>query len=292
VRRTILTVTAVAAAVVSLPGVAAAADPTYVTPADISASCTAPLTTTFCEFERGAGTVQIGAGSTDAAFGGTDHLLISTPVDVSTNPGNAKAYALSYEFAGDLLADIDTLRYSSRVTSVSTANPEQAPALNIEIDRNGGPLETGDYAVLVWEPLYVEAESIAANVWLTRSPSSADGGWWSPANGTTTDAVGALGFPTYTADWADVQNSPALAGATVLGIGVNQGGGNQGLASEVDLLTVNTTVYDFQRTVPVEQLTPTAKQDCKGNGWTAFNAPTFKNQGECVSFLMTQRSGR
>ena len=78
----------------------------------------------------------------------------------------------------------------------------------------------------------------------------------------------------------------------MLGIGVNQGGGNQGLASEVDLLQVNGTVYDFESKVPVKLLTPTAKQDCKGNNWTTFNAPTFRNQGECVSSLMSARSGR
>jgi hypothetical protein len=289
VRRTILTATAVVAAVVSLPGVAAAADPTYVIPTDISAACDPTMTTTFCEFERGAGTVGIGAGSTDAAFGGTDHLLFDTPLDVPTNPGNAKATVFSYEFAGDLLADIDTLGYSSLVTRVSTANADQAPALNITIDSNG-PEAAGGFATLVWEPIYVDGESTDADTWITRSPSTADGGWWSPQSGTTTGVVGALGFPAYTATWADVQE--ALPNATVSGIGVNQGGGNQGLASEVDLLQVNSTVYDFEQKVPVKQLTPTTKQDCKVNSWATFNAPTFRNQGECVSFLMSQRPGR
>jgi hypothetical protein len=293
VRRTILTATAVAAAVISLPGVASAGETTDVTPFDISASCSATMTTTFCEFQRGKGAVEIGAGTPNPAFGGTDHLLFDTPVftdeDPATNenPGHSKATVFSYEFAGELLTDIDTLGYSSRVTRVSTANADQAPALNIEIDRNGGKLETGDYATLVWEPVYVDGESTEADVWLTRSPSTADGGWWSNANGTTTNVAGALGFPSYTADWAAVQNSPALAGATVLGIGVNQGGGNQGLASEVDLLRVNSTVYDFEAA-----RTPVAKADCKGNNWTTFNEPTFRNQGECVSLLMSQRPGR
>ena len=78
----------------------------------------------------------------------------------------------------------------------------------------------------------------------------------------------------------------------MLGIGINQGGGNPGLASEVDLLRVNGTVYDFESTAPVKELTPTAKNDCKGDNWTTFNAPTFRNQGQCVSFLMSARSGR
>lgn len=30
---------------------------------------------------------------------------------------------------------------------------------------------------------------------------------------------------------------------------------------------------------------PTNKDQCKNNGWKAFNNPTFKNQGDCVSFV-------
>jgi hypothetical protein len=32
---------------------------------------------------------------------------------------------------------------------------------------------------------------------------------------------------------------------------------------------------------------PSTKDDCKNTGWTAFNNPTFKNQGDCVSFVAT-----
>lgn len=32
---------------------------------------------------------------------------------------------------------------------------------------------------------------------------------------------------------------------------------------------------------------PTNKDQCKANGWMTFNNPTFKNQGDCVSFVAT-----
>jgi hypothetical protein len=274
-RRTILTSAAVVAAVLSLPGTASAAAKTYVIPTDVAPACSSGQTVPFCEFQRGTGTVEIGPGEPDAASG-TEHLLLST------QDSNAKAYALSYEFAGRPLSDIDSLGYRSYVVEPGTSNPEQAPALNIEIDRNGGPLQSGDYAVLVWEPLYVEGESTEDGVWLDRSPSTSRGGWWSPANGTTTDAAGPLGFRTYTADWTAVQT--ALPGATVLGIGVNQGGGNPGLLAQVDLLQVNGTVHDFERELPY----PTAKEQCKKNGWAEFTAPEFRNQGQCVSWVARQ----
>ena len=32
---------------------------------------------------------------------------------------------------------------------------------------------------------------------------------------------------------------------------------------------------------------PTSKDQCKKNGWKSFNNPTFKNQGDCVSYVAT-----
>jgi hypothetical protein len=275
-RRTILAAAAVSAAVIGLPGTALAAGATYVTPADIAPACSADMTVDFCEFEGGGGSVEIGQGTPDEASG-TDHLLMATP------GGADKAYVFGYEFAGQRLADIETLRYRSLVTTVNPKEPRQAPALNIQIDPDG-PAKAGGFATLVWEPVYAEGESTAADVWLTRSPSSSDGGWWSTKNVPITTGVdGALGFPSFTAGWDDVQ--AALPDATVLGIGVNQGGGNQGLVSEVDLLQVNDTVYDFG-------LAPTRKDQCKSGGWADFEAPAFRNQGDCVSSVVSQSRNR
>jgi hypothetical protein len=30
---------------------------------------------------------------------------------------------------------------------------------------------------------------------------------------------------------------------------------------------------------------PTSKDQCKKGGWKSFNNPSFKNQGQCVSFV-------
>lgn len=47
-------------------------------------------------------------------------------------------------------------------------------------------------------------------------------------------------------------------------------------------LTSDVTTYDFEPT-----LTVTNKNDCKMNGWMTFNAPAFKNQGDCVSYVQS-----
>jgi hypothetical protein len=41
-----------------------------------------------------------------------------------------------------------------------------------------------------------------------------------------------------------------------------------------------TTIYP-EVVVPT---TPTSKDQCKNNGWKTFTNPTFKNQGQCVSY--------
>ncbi|MEZ4502096.1 MAG: hypothetical protein R3C39_05690 [Dehalococcoidia bacterium] len=42
------------------------------------------------------------------------------------------------------------------------------------------------------------------------------------------------------------------------------------------------TIYDFEPAT-----TPASKDECKNGGWQTFNTPTFKNQGDCVSFVAT-----
>ena len=56
-----------------------------------------------------------------------------------------------------------------------------------------------------------------------------------------------------------------------------------GLDGYLDKVVVNldsdVATYDFE-----PALTPVSKDQCKKDGWKTFNSPTFKNQGECVSY--------
>jgi hypothetical protein len=36
---------------------------------------------------------------------------------------------------------------------------------------------------------------------------------------------------------------------------------------------------------------PVSKDDCKNGGWMSFQDPSFKNQGQCVSFVVSHRGG-
>ncbi len=48
--------------------------------------------------------------------------------------------------------------------------------------------------------------------------------------------------------------------------------------------TVDNTVVP-----PPATTTPTTKDECKNDGWKTFTNPTFKNQGQCVSFITSNR---
>lgn len=275
-RRTLAVAAAAAASFIALSGTAQAAAATYVSSADLGtpvADCGATQTG-WCTYYRGAGT----AGLVDAAPGtpAGQHLQLSTP------GGNDKAGAYEYNNRGNQLAGITTLSYSYLVTqSPSTAaGADWAPALNVAIDTNG-PNQSGGYATLVYEPLYVTGYTTpTTRTWTTATPTSSDGGWW--VTGTQQTGLqasqqanaGKYGGAT----WAEVQSY--FPDATVYGIGFNQGSGNGGLTSQVDLLKVDDTTYDFAGT-------PQTADDCKSGGWQTYAERGFPNQGQCVSYVNT-----
>lgn len=85
---------------------------------------------------------------------------------------------------------------------------------------------------------------------------------------------------------------PATPDAVVGGgVGINQGSGNPGLVSNVDAFTFDETTYDFERIRDLDgdgtadTPPPTSKDQCKNDGYKAFNNPSFKNQGDCVSYV-------
>jgi hypothetical protein len=43
---------------------------------------------------------------------------------------------------------------------------------------------------------------------------------------------------------------------------------------------------------PVAGGTPTSLDQCKGDGWRNFTNPSFRNQGDCVSYVASQGRAR
>ena len=53
-------------------------------------------------------------------------------------------------------------------------------------------------------------------------------------------------------------------------------------SADVSNITVNGT---SEVPAPVVSGTPSSKSDCKHGGWKSFTNPSFKNQGQCVSYV-------
>ncbi len=75
--------------------------------------------------------------------------------------------------------------------------------------------------------------------------------------------------------------------AVVVGFGVNIGSYNPGYNVESDLVDFNGTTYDFEL-----YQTPKDKGQCKDGGYADFrrtDGSEFKNQGDCVSYVNTDK---
>ncbi len=116
-----------------------------------------------------------------------------------------------------------------------------------------------------------------------------------------------LGWNTYSIAPGDTPSSPVtarhsscaatIAGTTgeILFLRLNGGDtstNDKGLVGAYDLVDVtvagDTTTYDFTVDADGDGIPdtapPTAKDDCKKGGWASFNNPSFRNQGDCVSY--------
>jgi hypothetical protein len=188
-----------------------------------------------------------------------------------------KGTLFNYDHVGTLLADISAISYASYREPASTADAVQLPSINIEIDKNGGAFVPGDYATLVYEPIYnVPASSIHSGEWQTWN--TIPGIWW------TTRAINGpagpgtcLPFVCYIS-WADiVQYNPD---ATILGgFGINQGSGSTGLIAATDALSIsangNKWTYNFEPFRSRDECKKGGRKDGKGDDGSA------KRQGKC-----------
>ena len=213
-------------------------------------------------FRQGPATPPIGAGS----------LELTTPT------GADKVYLFNYDQVGTTLNAVDAIGYSTYRTAGAG---QQVAALNIEVDVNGAA--PGGYTVLVFEPVYnTDQGAVISGAWQTWDAYNGGNAiWWS-----SNPIPGAPNRDTFVSWSTIIANNPAAVIAG--GFGVNQGSGNPGLVSAVDALTFgangNSVTYDFE-----VLLSPTTKDECKKGGWQTFNDPTFKNQGDCVSWVNQNR---
>lgn len=180
-------------------------------------------------------------------IGGADALKLSTP------SGAAKVQFFTDELAGDPEKFLSSSYYAFR-SSESEAPEFQFPSFQIEVDSNGDA--PGGFSTLFFEPV---------NQTGPNADQTADR-WNEYDTGTglfcSTRVIG--GF-TATPDQTFCSNGgtktlPEIFAAnpdlTVLRAGVNQGSGNGGLISAVDLVQVGDTTYNFEQEAPLPPVTP------------------------------------
>jgi hypothetical protein len=194
-----------------------------------------------------------------------------------TTDATTTAKAQYMHEANVALADITDLSYYTKQTGASFAGG--APSYQVPVFLNGG---TSGFTTLVYEPYqngtvepgeWQQWDVDAGKFWSSRSVTC--------SNGSLT--AGGGGEPFYTLAEV-VEKCP---NAVVAGFGVNIGSNNPSYNVSTDLVSFNGTAYNFElNNVPAD------REACKNNGYkvlTTSDDKTFKNQGDCVSYMAKQQ---
>lgn len=191
---------------------------------------------------------------------------------MTTNDTNEAKAQYLHEAEGPL-ADVTELSYATKQIS----GPDVAAAsYQLLVDLNGTDTE-GGFTTLVYEPY--QNGTVTEGTWQEWDVD--EGQFWSSRTVSVDEecavTAGAGGAPFYTLEGLQ----EACADAEVLGFGVNIGTYNPGYDVATDGVSFNETVYDFE----LDPVVPLTKDECKKGGWMNFTDPSFKNQGQCVSFV-------
>ncbi len=208
----------------------------------------------------------------------------SVEFTLGTSPNDRKNVA-TYQFSGTHLSDITNMSYVAYSHS-GVAGADESPYLNFNVDLNG----SGTWQRrLVYVPS-ANMASVPQNAWNTYDVINGGNALWTWSGFSANSNQWPNGDVHAYLSWNDIleawPNARLLPVGGWLGVRVGEPG-PVGYTGNVDAFTFGTadgtTTYDFEPT-----LIPTDKTSCKNNGWMAFTAPAFKNQGDCVSFVATK----
>jgi hypothetical protein len=193
-----------------------------------------------------------------------------------TTNASTTAKAQYLHGATTTLANVTDLSYYTK----NVSGPDfAAPSYQLIVLLNG---TSSGFTTLVFEPY--QNGTVATGTWQFWDVDA--GQFWSSrsfTDGTCSVTAGAGGAPFYTL----LGLQAACPNATVVGFGVNIGSNNPSYDVYTDGVTFNDTTYDFELSVPPTG--PQTADDCKDGGWMTFTNPEFRNQGQCVSFVVSNR---
>lgn len=182
-------------------------------------------------------------------------------------------------YNGMRLDAITNLAYSTYRTAGGAA---LAIALQFNIDNDVTDADNAWKGRLVFEPYFTE--TVNTGQWQTWNPMI-QGKWWG-----TGAAIAASCPQSSPCTWAQVLAAFPNAGIhqTFGAVLLKAGSGWAGFDGNVDALTINGDVYDFELDAPAPA-DPLTKNECKNGGWENYG---FKNQGQCVKFVETGKDSR
>jgi hypothetical protein len=238
---------------------------------------------------------------------GTGSLHLTTP------DGSAKASIANGDYAHTPLSKVDAMSYW---TYRASGEGQQAPSYQLAVDSNGAAKD--GFTTLVFEPVYnTDQGPVVDDAWPEWDAFNDETArWWS------TRKIPGVCATNCFVPWSAIVAANEDAG--VLGVIVNAGSGNPGLDANVDAFTFGTadrsTTWDFELadqdgdgvedgddncvevanpgqedadgdgigTACDNPEAPVTKDDCKKGGWAGYDGTyTFRNQGDCVSFVAT-----
>lgn len=227
------------------------------------------------------GAVMLGA-TVGPAFAATTYSLFGDATVVPLgNPGNAAQLESNepggfagVDFATDTvttLSDLQNLATDYNFTENSCGGG--SPRFQVNLDNGAG--DTGNIFVYIGPP--PSYTGCVPNVWtstgnLVTAASLVD----------TTQLDGGAFYDTYASALVKY-GAYEVTGIQLVADGEWAFSGDQVVL--VDNVQINSDVVTFDEPVLVGP--PTNKNECKNGGWMSFNNPTFKNQGECVSYVQS-----
>lgn len=213
-------------------------------------------------FVMGPDTAPEGEGSVQISVSGTQRRNLAT-----------------YQFSGTPLASITTLAFSTYNPSAGNGGSlSRSGYLNFNVDFNASD---------TWQRRLVFVPSdngtIIQNTWQQWDAFNSGNALWR-YSGATWPGTATSGTTTRT--WNDILTSyPGVRMRVTdswLGVRIGEPYAD-GYTENIDAFKFgigdNMTIFDFEPTITV-----TNKNDCKKGGWSIFNSPAFKNQGDCVSY--------
>lgn len=257
----------------SVPAMVLAATTTVVTPTNAQGWAF------FQEVPNGSGSFVTGPETPPMGVGSAQLTVDST----------GRELLLNNDFAGTKLSDITKLAYS---TYRQLGSDPLAISLQLDIDTNATDTNTSWQGRLVYEPYF--NHTVIAGEWQSWNTldDAADGNWWfSGAPGNTlcpqsnpcTWTELTTAFPSAS---IRINNTTDTAGFINFKAG---GPWAPGFVGNVDAFTIG--INNGDQTFNFEPYqTATSKEQCKKDGYktlTDASGRSFKNQGDCVSYVAT-----